>query len=129
MFVFWLCCLVNLWCSLGVDLPGCLVLVGVGVVYCLYYVFGLLGFGCGSVLVVCWCFGGFDGVVFGGLGCRFSRVGVGFWLVNDCLIIAIWCSCATFEAVVFAFLFGFGWCDFWLVWVLCILGLGWLVAI
>lgn len=68
MFVFWLCYLVNLWCSLGVDLPGCLVLVGVGVIYCLYYVFGLLGFGCGSVLVVCWCFGGFGGVVFGGLG-------------------------------------------------------------
>lgn len=49
-------------------------------------------------------------------------------MVNDCLIIALWCSCATFEAVVFAFLFGFGWCDFWLVWVLCILGLGgWLL--
>lgn len=49
---------------------------------------------------------------------RFSRWSVGFWLANACVVIVFWCSCATFEGVVFCV---FVW--FWLGWFLVGLGI------
>lgn len=75
-------------CSLDVDLPVLVGWWGVDAACCLYYVFGLLGFGGGRlVLVVVWWFWGWLVSVWwiGG----FRRC-VGFWLmvlVSYCVLV------------------------------------------